>query len=143
MSDSNDGDAEYPVGKGRPPLQHRFKKGVSGNPSGEKRNKPKSKRKPRNLRAEVIDELEQRVVVSQRGRRRQIPQKAAFAKQLVADALSGNAKARDQLIKLVSQSDAYDEVEEAESPIGAAKDAEILERFRAEIIAKYKAEENG
>ena len=137
MIDDDDGMRDYAVGKWRPPKEHRFKKGVSGNPSGAKRRRPKVKRGSKNLRAEIIGELEQKIPVTENGRRRTIPRRAALAKKLVADALNGDAKARDQLIKLASQRDGHEN--EAEDLIGTAKDAEILERFRTEIITKHQA----
>lgn len=42
-------DRPYAVGKGKPPAEHKFKKGQSGNPSGKGRHKP---RKP--LREQLI-----------------------------------------------------------------------------------------
>lgn len=140
MSETYDEGNDYEIGYRRPPAAHRFQKGRSGNPSGAKRKNGKVN--PKNLRAEVINELGQRVAVTENGRRRQIPRQTAFAKKLVADALNGDAKARDQLIKLANQADAHQDAVGSEDLIGAAKDAEILERFRAEIIAKYKEAED-
>ena len=137
MSDDDDSMHDYAVGKYRPPKEYRFRKGISGNPSGARRKKPNRKQGRKNLRAEIIGELEQKIPVTENGRRRTIPRRAALAKKLVADALNGDAKARDQLLKLANQADHTQS--EAEDLIGAAKDVEILERFRAEIIANQKA----
>jgi hypothetical protein len=51
------------VGPGKPPLHTRFKKGQSGNPSG---------RHAQNLPALLVAALNQRVAVTESGRRRQV-----------------------------------------------------------------------
>src|SRR5260370_30614119 len=56
---------DYEVGYGKPPLHTRFKKGQSGNPRGRPRG-------AKNLTTLLIDALNQPVVVTENGRRRQI-----------------------------------------------------------------------
>lgn len=136
MSQRDDPGDDYDVGYGKPPPAHRFKKGESGNPSGSQR-RGRKKRKSKNLKAELLDELGHKVPVTENGRRRRLSRQAVLVKKLVADALNGDPKARDQLLRLASQSDSYPE-SETEDLLGAAKDAEILDRFRAEVIQQYK-----
>lgn len=132
-----DDETLYEVGYRKPPVAHRFRKGQSGNPAGSKRKRGKRGR-AKSLRAELIDELSQSVAVTEGGRRRHVPRQTALVKKLIADALSGDAKARTQLIQLANKAEANPETEEAEDLIGAAADAEILDLFRADVIRQYK-----
>jgi hypothetical protein len=133
----DDDDTLYEVGYRKPPVAHRFRKGQSGNPAGSKRKRGKRGR-AKTLKAVLIDELNQSVAVTEGGRRRHVPRQTALVKKLVADALSGDAKARAQLIQLANKAEANPETEEAEDLIGGAADAEILDLFRADIIRQYK-----
>lgn len=132
----DDADGRYEVGYRRPPVAHRFRKGQSGNPSGTKRKRANARSK--NLKSELLDELGHRVTVTENGRRRHMPRQTALIKKLIGDALNGDAKSREQLFRLANQAEANPDTANAEDLIGAAKDAEMLDRFRAEIIEKYK-----
>lgn len=132
-----DDDTLYDVGYRKPPVAHRFRKGQSGNPAGSKRKRGK-RGSAKTLKAVLIDELSQSIAVTEGGRRRRVPRQTALIKKIVADALSGDAKARAQLIQLANKAEANPETEEAEDLIGAAADAEILELFRADIIRQHK-----
>src|SRR5215471_1079459 len=66
--------AEYRVGRGKPPLHTRFKKGQSGNPRG-----PRAK----NLPALLVEALGEPVILTTNGRRRQITKREAVIAQLV------------------------------------------------------------
>jgi hypothetical protein len=130
-------DTLYEVGYRKPPVAHRFRKGQSGNPAGSKRKRGKNRR-AKSLRAELIDELSQSIAVTEGGRRRRVPRQTALVKKIIVDALSGDAKARTQLIQLASKAESNPETEDADDVIGAAADAEILDLFRADIIRQYK-----
>jgi len=137
----DDDEAPYQVGYGKPPAAHRFQKGQSGNPAGSKRKRaggPQAK----SLKNELLDELAQRIAVTEGGRRRHVPRQTALVKKLIADALGGDAKARAQLIQLASKVDANPDSAEAEDLIGAAKDADILARYEAEIVRKHTETNN-
>ncbi|HEY8128836.1 MAG TPA: DUF5681 domain-containing protein [Hyphomicrobium sp.] len=130
-------DTPYDVGYRKPPIAHRFRKGQSGNPAGSKRKRGK-KGRVKSLKDVLIDELSQSIAVTEGGRRRHVPRQTALVKKIVADALSGDAKARTQLIQLANKAEANPETDDAEDLIGAAADAEILELFRADIIRQHK-----
>jgi hypothetical protein len=132
-----DDDALYEVGYRKPPVAHRFRKGQSGNPAGSKRKRGKNRR-AKSLRAELIDELSQSIAVTEGGRRRRVPRQTALVKKIIVDALSGDAKARTQLIQLASKAEANPQTENADDVIGAAADAEILELFRADVLRQYR-----
>ena len=66
----------YEVGYGKPPCQTRFKKGHSGNPKGRTAG-------TKNLSTLLSEALNERVVVTQNGRRRKITKCKAIVTQLV------------------------------------------------------------
>jgi hypothetical protein len=65
---------DYAVGRGKPPVHTRFKKGQSGNPRGPR---------PKNLPALLVEALNDKVVVTIDGERREITKREAVATQLV------------------------------------------------------------
>ena len=74
---TTDDDArDYKVGYKKPPLHTRFKKGQSGNPRGRPRG-------AKNFSSVLNDALNQRVVVTENGRRRKISKRDLGIRQLV------------------------------------------------------------
>jgi hypothetical protein len=65
---------DYEIGRGKPPVHTRFKKGQSGNPRGPR---------PKNLPALLIEALNEKVTVTIDGERREITKREAVATQLV------------------------------------------------------------
>jgi hypothetical protein len=124
-------DRHYDVGFKKPPRHTRFKKGQSGNPRGKAKGR-------KNLKTELLEELGERVVVSENGRHRALPKQTVIVKRMVADAVQGDGKARDQLLRLIGQIDAV-EGRQSSSP-AAAEDAEIMARFKARLIEEIKAQ---
>lgn len=125
---------DYSVGYRKPPKHSQFKPGQSGNPRGKAKGR-------KNLTTELLEELSERVVVTENGRQRKLSKQTIILKRMVTDAAQGDAKARDQLLKLISvieqvTSDAADE------PPQNSEDAKILERFRERLIEEIKTEES-
>lgn len=81
------------VGYGRPPKKHQFKKGKSGNPKGRPKGSP-------NFLTAIERELNERVFVTEEGRRKSISKMEASAKQLVNRAATGDLRALAQLLAL-------------------------------------------
>jgi hypothetical protein len=125
-------DRHYDVGFKKPPRHTRFKKGQSGNPRGKAKGR-------KNLKTELLEELGERVIVSENGRHRALPKQTVIVKRMVADAVQGDAKARDQLLRLIGQIDAVEGGRQSSSP-AAAEDAEIMARFKARLIEEIKAQ---
>lgn len=81
------------VGYGRPPKHSQFKPGQSGNSKG----RPKGSR---NFKTDVDATLRSPVKITQDGRVRSITTQRASLERLRADALKGNQRANEQLIRL-------------------------------------------
>ena len=110
----------YQVGRGRPPLSTRFKKGQSGNPSG----RPK---KPPSFRSELMAELGEPVSSTDK---EPISKQRALIRTLVALALAGNLRAMSVLVSyLQSSPESHDPDEElSESDVDILKHLEERER---------------
>ena len=91
----------YKVGRGRPPLQTRFKKGQSGNPGG---------RRKKQLPALLADALDEPVFVTIDGERRQITKREAIVHQLVNKSTTADLRATKML---------FDMMKDAEQKAGA------------------------
>ena len=87
------------VGYGRPPIATRFQPGRSGNPLG----RPKG---ARNLSAVMASTLNEKVPITENGRRRHITKLEAAVKQLVNRAASGEARATQLLFALIAADEA-------------------------------------
>ena len=128
-----DGENDYKVGPGRPPLHTRFRKGQSGNPGG---------RSKKNLPALLADALNEPVFVTIDGERRQITKREAVVHQLVNKSTSADLRATKML---------FDMMKDAEQKAGVAApaperrrleeaDKEVVqllkERLRRQILAE-------
>ena len=95
MSDkSNKAQKNYKVGKGRPPVETRWKPGQSGNPRGRRKGR-------RNLESMFFGELHRRVVVVENGKRRKITKGEATMKQLINAAMKGDPRAIQTMINII------------------------------------------
>ena len=79
------GNREYTIGKGKPPQHTRFKKGQSGNPMGRRK-------ESKNLATLLGKALNERVTVTENGKRRTITKREAMLKQLANKAASGDLR---------------------------------------------------
>lgn len=78
--------ADYEVGRGKPPKQHRFKPGQSGNPGGRKKGS-------RNLRTVLEDTAHKEIEISEGGRKRRVTAIDGLALRLLQEGLGGNVRA--------------------------------------------------
>ena len=95
---STDQEGSYQVGYKKPPPQHRFTKGRSGNPDGRPR-------KPKTIDMLLGKTLKEKVVVNENGRRKAITKFEAFVEQLVNKATAGDARSGKLVIELLRQND--------------------------------------
>lgn len=90
----------YEVGYKKPPKEHQFKPGQSGN----KRGRPIKKLEARSLLEEsMCDSLNSTVFVTEQGKRKRITVKEAISRRLIGDAMNGKISA----IKFISNMTGY------------------------------------
>ena len=95
--DTDDNDNDEPVGYGRPPKEHRFKKGTSGNPKGRPRQVELS------LDTIILKELEKSLVISENGSSRRVRKLEAMAAVAVNKAIKGDFKLFKAIADIVSR----------------------------------------
>ena len=83
---------DYEVGRGKPPVHSRFKKGQSGNPRGPR---------PKNLPALLVAALNEPVVVTIDGERREITKREVVVTQLVNKSTGADLRATKMLIDML------------------------------------------
>jgi|tagenome__1003787_1003787.scaffolds.fasta_scaffold20900858_2 hypothetical protein len=93
-------ESEYKVGPGRPPKEHQFKPGQSGNPKGAKRKAPSLAPDLKKLLAQALDK---KVTITQGEKRRTLTLFAAGLEQLVRQFVKGDRHARKDLFALAEQ----------------------------------------
>lgn len=110
---------DYKVGYKRPPKEHQFKKGVSGNPKGRPKNNA-------TFAENILDEMQEKIIVKESGKQKKITKKQALAKKLVAEALNGKNSAIKLLLPiLASETNLAKEVDEELT----LNDAQIIEDY--------------
>jgi hypothetical protein len=125
-------DGEYRVGRGRPPLHTRFKKGQSGNRRGPR---------PKNLPALLVAALDEPVVVTRGGESRRISKREAVVAQLVDKSAGADLRAIKMLIDMLKDIEKRAGVTPRPelSPVAAA-DEEVVENLLARLRRTELAE---
>jgi Family of unknown function (DUF5681) len=119
----------YEIGKGRPPVDTRWKPGQSGNPRG----RPKGSK----CFAELIKaSLNQSVKIQIGGRIRSVSKRQAIAEMIVRDAVRGDAKARKTLLDLGPEIEPKREITRIKRVIVDVKDGEIVGPIPGGLIPK-------
>jgi hypothetical protein len=86
----------YEVGYRRPPTDHQFKPGQSGNPGGRPKTKP-------NLRGEIEDVLTELVTVNFGGTERSLSVVAAVIRKQCEKALEGHDRSAESIVKRATE----------------------------------------
>ena len=88
------GNRDYDVGYGKPPVHSQFKKGQSGNPTGRRKG----------MKVDLVASLEralaQEVTIVEQGRRMSVEKQDAFTTQILNKALSGSTAHGKMVIRL-------------------------------------------
>lgn len=82
----------YKTGYGKPPLQTRFKKGASGNPSGRPR-------RSKDFAALLERQLDQLVTVTRNGRKVRVPMREHLVLNTLISAIKGDSRARELVFR--------------------------------------------
>src|SRR5215471_9204583 len=124
-TDSGYPDREYRVGRGKPPLHTRFRKGQSGNPRG-----PRSK----NLPALLVAALDEPVAVTTGGESRRITKREAVVAQLVDKSAGADLRATKMLIDMLKDIEKRaGRASPPEPPRLTAADEEVVENLLARL----------
>jgi hypothetical protein len=106
------------VGHGKPPQQHQFRPGQSGNPNG----RPKG---VRNFKTDFRDELNETISLREDGRDIAISKQRALIKRLVALAIGGDARAMNSVLAFCARAFGDETDDEQQAP----EDREIVNAF--------------
>lgn len=128
---ANDGGKSGPraalkVGYGKPPIQHRFKPGQSGNPRG----RPKGKKSEATILYELLN---RNITVREGGKPRKITVLEAILLRFTEDALKGNTKTAAFLFNRYASQDA-----DVNDTSLAEDDRDVLSSFVRRLKAKLE-----
>src|SRR5271169_3348596 len=121
---------EYAANYRKPPVHTRFKKGQSGNPAG---------RPAKNLPALLAAALNEKVTITENGKRRQITKREAVIAQLVNKSASAELRATKMLIDMLRDIEKRAEPAMAEKNPFSPTDKEVVQhlitRLRRDMCA--------
>jgi hypothetical protein len=117
--------ADYEVGYGKPPRHAGFHKGRSGNPKG----RPKGSKNLATLLSQALDE---KVMLTENGRRRRVTKRELVVTQLVNKSASADLRAIKQLTDIVQG------VERRSGPPQAPPPPPAFTAADEEVIAELK-----
>ena len=117
----------YEVGYGRPPLEHRFKPGRSGNPKGRPRD-------AKNEETILTNLLNRKIDIREAGRLRKITVLEAMLLKFAEEALKGDAKAATFLLNRYRPP----ESDEGSSGELSREDQEILDAFTRRVQNQFE-----
>ena len=121
------------VGYKNPPQSTQFKPGQSGNPSG----RPKG---TRNLRTDLMEELAEKIVVTEGGQQKTISKQQALVKAMMAKAMKGDTSAGKEIFSLAM---GFEQIASQEriSVVMSDDDDEVMQAFREKVRKDILTEE--
>ena len=123
---------DYQVGRGKPPVHTRFKKGQSGNPRGPR---------PKNLPALLVEALNEKVVVTIDGERREITKREAVVTQLVNKSAAADLRATKMLVDMLNDAEKKAGVAPPLQPAPfAPADEEVMATFITRLRQSWEEE---
>jgi hypothetical protein len=117
---------EYTIGYGKPPVETRFVKGQSGNAKG----RPKGKRNHATILQSALNE---RVTVTEKGKRKQITKLEAVFKQVVNKAVTGDLASVKVLIPMLSLLQGLND-ERSTKISNSEADRQVMELFQRQFL---------
>lgn len=123
---NDDEQTPYPVGYRKPPREHQFEPGRSGNPRGRPR-------KSRNLNTLLEAELDRPIIIKEHGRERRIAKREAIAKRVVANALNGDHRTLALLLKAGRANPQPEPID-----FGVGSDADLEAYLQRALAARQK-----
>lgn len=115
----------YEVGYRKPPKSGQFKLGQSGNPKG----RPKG---TKNLKTDLAEELQERILVREGGKARHVSKQRAMLKRLSEKALQGDMRASALIVNMVARF--FDHSDDDTEGFSLDRDdLEILKSFEAQV----------
>lgn len=117
---SNDySEMPYEMGKGKPPREHRFRPGRSGNPKG----RPPKDRSPdhRMMNELLIAVASEPIKVRINGEEREVSKRAAIAIALINDALTGTPAQRTRAFQALDKAGAFNVLSSSVIPSDEAR----------------------
>ena len=108
-----------PVGHKRPPKEHQFQPGQSGNLNG----RPKG---TRNFKTDLREELSECISIREGDRDISISKQRALIKRLVASAIEGDARSIATLMSFCARAFGDDNDDQQQAP----EDGEIIQAFK-------------
>jgi Family of unknown function (DUF5681) len=121
---------EDKVGYGRPPKEHRFKPGQSGNPSGRRKG-------AKSEAAMLIEILSQKVTIRQRDKARKVPLLQAILLKSAEEALRGDLKATAFLLNRL----AANQSEETRTPELSSDETEVMKAYAERLLKQARDRE--
>lgn len=111
----------YEVGYKKPPKHTRFEPGQSGNPKGRQKG-------TKNFKTELAEELQERILVREGGKAREVSKQRALVKRLTEKALQGDVRAASIIVNMVARFLSQDEEPDGEQGL-SVEDLAILQDF--------------
>lgn len=115
---------DYPVGYGKPPKQHQFPKGYSGNRKG----RPKG---TNNIKTDLEEELKEQIEINDGGKVKRVTKQRLLIKAQVNKGIKGDNKAGSTILNLKLK---FDELSAAATENGVPMDPDEQETL--EILKK-------